>query len=117
MDDPRRPVNVHAAYHAHVYFDSRSAAVARNLCTEAATRFGLKVGRFHEKLVGPHTMWSCQIEFGADDFDRFIPWLDEHREGLTIFVHGLTGDDPKDHTDYAYWLGDSVPLDLSVFRH
>ncbi|MBI1398020.1 MAG: 4,5-dioxygenase [Betaproteobacteria bacterium] len=115
MDNPRRPVNVHEAYHAHVYFDPATADAARRLCTEAANRFGLEVGRFHERLVGPHTMWSCQIRFGAGDFDRFIPWLDEHRDEFTIFVHGLTGDDLKDHTEYAYWLGDSVNLDLRVF--
>ncbi|WP_246616340.1 DOPA 4,5-dioxygenase family protein [Thaumasiovibrio subtropicus] len=26
-----------------------------------------------------------------------------------------TGDDLTDHTDYAYWLGDAVELDLRLF--
>lgn len=89
---------------------------ASRLCEKIANLFGLKVGRVHQKPVGPHPRWSCQISFAAKDFDEFIPWLDENRNDLTIFVHALTGDNLKDHTDYAYWLGDSVELKLSMFR-
>lgn len=107
---PRRPTNIHSAYHAHVYFDAESVDAARALCREAGERFNVQVGRVHEKLVGPHPRWSCQLAFSAAEFDRIIPWLDEHRGGLDVFVHGLTGDDLKDHTDHAYWLGNEWPI-------
>ena len=29
----------------------------------------MNVGRVHEKLVGPHPQWSCQLSFLAADFD------------------------------------------------
>ncbi|MCO7225394.1 DOPA 4,5-dioxygenase family protein [Pleionea sp. CnH1-48] len=116
MTEPRRPVNQHKAYHAHVYFDADTVAFASNLCKQAGEKFGLKVGRVHEKPIGPHTRWSCQITFGTKHFDDFIPWLDQHREGLSVLVHALSGDDLKDHTDYAYWLGDEAELDLSIFQ-
>ena len=116
MNEVRRPINLHRAYHAHVYFDQDSKEVARDLCAKVGRLFDLSIGRFHEKLVGPHPMWSCQITFSEDHFDDFIPWLDANREGLTIFVHGLTGNDWQDHTDYAYWLGQSVELNLAVFK-
>ncbi len=61
-------------------------------------------------------MWSCQITFGHKDFDALIAWLDEHRQGLTVLVHGLTGDDLRDHTNYAYWLGEPKPLNLAQFE-
>ena len=115
MNETKRPVNSHNAYHAHVYFDHDSLAFASALCKEAGERFKLKVGRVHEKLVGPHPRWSCQITFGTKDFDAFIPWLDEHRNGLSVLVHALTGNDLDDHTKYAYWLGESAELDLSMF--
>jgi aromatic ring-cleaving dioxygenase len=70
----------------------------------------------HEKNVGPHPRWSCQLAFAADQFDSLIPWLDEQRNGLDVFVHGLSGDELKDHTDYAYWLGNEWALDLSMFK-
>lgn len=112
---PRRPVNLHRAYHAHVYFDADTVGQARALCEEAGRLFDVAVGRVHEKLVGPHPRWSCQLAFSAAQFDRVVPWLDEHRGGLDVFVHGLSGDELKDHTDYAYWLGNDWPLDLRMF--
>lgn len=116
MKQTKRPVNLHKVYHAHVYFDDKTAVYARELCNSVDQNFGLKVGRFHEKLVGPHPRWSCQITFGKKDFEAFIPWLDESRQELTVFVHALTGDDLKDHTDFAYWLGQEVELNLDIFR-
>jgi DOPA 4,5-dioxygenase len=32
-----------------------------------------------------------------------------------VFVHPLTGDELADHRDYTMWLGQSRPLDLSLF--
>lgn len=116
MTQTKRPVNLHKAYHAHVYFDEASKLFAKNLCQAAGEKFGLRVGRFHEQLVGPHPSWSCQINFGRKDFDRFIPWLDTQRGELTVLVHALTGNDLQDHTEFAYWLGEAVELDLRMFE-
>ena len=112
----RRPENSYPSYHAHVYFDQNSLAAARNLCTRAGELFGVAVGRFHQKPVGPHPRWSCQLAFDAAQFDELIPWLERHREGLTVLVHGLTGDDLADHTEHASWLGEPVELDVSIFK-
>ena len=113
---PRRPVNTLPAYHAHVYFGPGTVEQARALCEEAGQRFKVAVGRVHEKTVGPHPQWSCQLAFSARQFDELIPWLDEHRNGLDVLVHGLSGDELKDHTEFAYWLGNEHTLDLSMFR-
>lgn len=113
---PARPRNVHERYHAHVYFDAATIEQARALCRAAAERFGAVMGRVHERRVGPHPHWSCQLAFDSHQFDALIPWLDAHRDGLTVFVHGLTGDDLADHTAHASWLGAPAALDLSVFR-
>lgn len=115
MSTPRRPQNLHKAYHAHVYFGPDTVERARALVAQAGEAFKVQVGRVHEKLVGPHPQWSCQLAFSAGEFDKLIPWLDEHRGGLDVFVHGLTGDDLQDHTAYAYWLGNEHRLDLSMF--
>lgn len=112
MNTVKRPVNHYKGYHAHVYFDQDTLDFATELCARAGEQFGLKVGRVHQKLVGPHTRWSCQIIFGSQSFDEFIPWLDEQRMGLSVLVHALTGDDLADHTTHAYWLGDSVDINL-----
>lgn len=115
MESPKRPINAHSNYHVHVYFDADSLDFATKLCHQAGDKFGLQIGRVHQRNVGPHTRWSCQLLFTKDDFDAVIPWLDSERDGLSVLVHGVTGDDLKDHTDHAYWLGDAIELDLSRF--
>ncbi|MDB5897433.1 MAG: Dopa 45-dioxygenase [Ramlibacter sp.] len=113
---PRRPVNLHKAYHAHVYFDQATVQQARALCEEAGRLFKVAVGRVHEKNVGPHPCWSCQLAFSAAEFDRIVPWLEANRNGLDILVHGLGSDVIQEHTEYAYWLGNEWPLDLDALR-
>ena len=115
MKEIKRPVNSHEDYHAHVYFEQETLAVATSLCEQAGEKFDLKVGRIHQKLVGPHPKWSCQITFGSEHFDKLVPWLESNRAGLTILIHALSGNDLEDHTKYAYWLGDRAELDVSIF--
>jgi DOPA 4,5-dioxygenase len=110
-----RPQNVHEHYHAHVYFNARTADQAQQLVNEAGARFGVKVGRFHRKLVGPHPEWSCQLTFDSSQFPGLIDWLEKNRNGLTVFVHGLTGNPYEEHTTHASWLGDEAKLNLDVF--
>lgn len=110
------PVNRHKAYHAHIYFDARSLEQVKVICERVVREFGLPVGRIHQRPVGPHTRWSVQVLFTDRDFDTFIPWLDEQRGNLDVLVHGDTGDDYKDHTDHAYWLGQPVELKLAQFE-
>jgi aromatic ring-cleaving dioxygenase len=107
-------VSTITGYHAHVYFDSRSKQQAQALCAAAGRAFPLVVGRMHDNPVGPHPRGSCQLAFPADLFGRVIPWLLEHRKGLTIFAHASTGDDIKDHTDHVMWLGPSESLNLAA---
>ena len=109
---PRRPDNLYDRYHAHVYFDESTELEAKALCMEAWRNCHVGLGRFHRRPVGPHPRWSCQLSFDADEFDRVIPWLDEHRNGLNVFVHPLTGDFIEEHTQLASWLGDEVELNL-----
>ena len=101
-------------YHAHVYFDADTREQAAKLCAAAGETFGVKVGRMHDRPVGPHPRGSCQLTVPADQFATVIPWLIENRRGLTIFTHAETGDALKDHTDHVIWLGPSEPLKLSA---
>jgi DOPA 4,5-dioxygenase len=116
MNTVKFPVNNHDNYHAHVYFEQETLAFASELCKTVGELFSLDIGRIHQKIVGPHPKWSCQISFSSNDFDQFITWLDNNRKNLTVLVHAQTGDDLRDHTEYAYWLGDEVKLKLSIFH-
>lgn len=103
-------------YHAHVYYDAASLERARVLCQEAGRRFDVTVGRMHEKPVGPHPCWSCQLAFAPALFERVVPWLALNRGDLVVFVHPETGDELVDHRDRALWMGQVAPLDLSIFE-
>ena len=111
----QRPTNRYEHYHAHVYFDESSITQAAEICQTAGELFDVAVGRVQQKMVGPHPRWSCQLAFAQAQFDQLIPWLENQRGDLTILVHGLTGNDLEDHTEHASWLGEPVPLNLSIF--
>ena len=102
-------------YHAHIYFDASTIDQARKLCEDAAKLFPLRMGRVHERPVGPHPDWSCQLAFEPEYIGVVLPWLALHRDGLVVFLHPDTGDDLKDHTDYAIWMGAMRELNLSAF--
>lgn len=103
-------------YHSHVYYDAQTLAQAKALCEAAAQRFDLTMGRMHERPVGPHPDWSCQLSYASELLNEVLPWLATHRNGLVIFTHILSGDDLRDHRDYAIWMGAVRPLDLSIFN-
>jgi len=102
-------------YHAHVYWTSQEerdrAALLRE---ELGERFDVKLGRWHDKLVGPHPRSSYQVAFPEAEFQKVVPWLMLNRRGLTVLVHPLTGDAYADHSAFPVWLGESLDLDLSV---
>lgn len=104
------------SYHAHVYFDESTISKAKEICERVSEKFDLKMGRVHEKLVGPHPRWSCQLSIEKGKFGRVIPWLMKNRDGLTVFVHPNTGDDLIDHRDFAIWMGEMLPLKLEMFE-
>ena len=54
--------------------------------------------------------------FSVEEANRLIPWLDAHRDGLTVLVHPSTGNALADHTTHASWLGTPAELVLSQFR-
>lgn len=114
MSDTTASLPVIHGYHAHVYFNADTVEQARALCTAAAARFPLKMGRMHEQPVGPHPDWSCQLAFKAALFAEVVPWLALNRNGLVVFLHPITGNDLVDHRDRAMWMGAVRPLDLSV---
>ena len=104
------------AYHAHVYFDAETIEQARALCRRAAEKFDIEMGRVHERPVGPHPMWSCQLAFDHTVFGDVVSWLARNRDGLVIFIHLETGDVIKDHTEHTMWMGQMMELDLSFLN-
>jgi aromatic ring-cleaving dioxygenase len=113
MSDP----SLIAEYHAHIYYDPQATRDrAEQLRARVAAEFPrAKLGRWHDELVGPHTQSMYQIAFPARELASFLPWLMLNRNGLSILLHPETGDDYRDHSTHAAWLGPALPLRLDVF--
>ncbi len=101
-------------YHAHIYFEESNRNHAAAIRETMAQRFDVKMGRWHDKLVGPHTRPMYQVAFSTRVFAEFVPWLMVNHGDLAVLIHPETGDDLPDHTDHALWLGEKLDLDLSV---
>ena len=102
-------------FHAHLYYDPEQVDTAKALAAAAQQRFGMAVGHFHLRPVGPHPRGSCQLTVPTDQFGEVAQWLVLNRGELTIFAHANTGEDLADHTQHVIWFGPSEPLDLSIF--
>lgn len=86
----------------------------------------LRIYRFWEKPVGPHPYAMFEVNlFTPAQFGAFIPWLVIWRGPLSALVHPNTAaggpgaleseEELRNHTQRATWLGERVPLDLSMF--
>lgn len=103
-------------YHAHVYYDAQSKPAAAALREAIGARFDVRLGRWHDRPVGPHPRWSYQVAFAPEVFAVLVPWLALNRGDLTIFLHPETGDVLPDHRDHAIWLGDKAELDFDALK-
>lgn len=103
-------------FHAHVYYDPATREAASRVRDGLAERFEVELGRWHDKPIGPHPQSMYQVKFAPDQFGKLVPWLMLNREGLDILVHPSTGDDVRDHTDQALWLGEKLALNIEFLR-
>ncbi len=111
-----RPTGDITGYHAHVYYRAETKPEATRLRQALADRFDVRLGRWHDRPIGPHPCWSYQVAFEPALFGEIVPWFALNRRGLVVFVHPQTGDDIADHTDHAVWLGEMPELDLDALR-
>jgi DOPA 4,5-dioxygenase len=111
------PVTI-TGYHAHIYYDpATTRAAAAHLREGIGAAFpAATLGSWHDEAVGPHTVAMYQVAFAVDEFPRLVPRLMLNRGGLDVLVHPLAGSAYDDHTIYAMWLGDKLPLKLDVLK-
>jgi len=102
-------------FHAHIYFDPVEVDRAQELAAAVRERFGVAIGHFHQRPVGPHLRGSVQMTVPTDRFGEVATWLAVNRGGLTIFAHASTGDDLADHSSNVVWFGPSETLNLGIF--
>jgi len=107
-----RPASDIRAYHAHIYYDPvRTRGDAARLREGISALFpDAIVGRWHDELVGPHTVSMYQVAFTIADFPKIVPWLMLNHGGLSILIHPETGNGKMDHLLHPLWLGERLPV-------
>lgn len=103
-------------YHAHVYYDGVSRERAAELRTWVEQKFTVRMGPLRDGPVGPHLFAQYQIAFDLDQLPTLVPFLMMNRTGLTLLVHPLSGNSRDDHTLYAIWAGEVLPVNLAFLR-
>ena len=105
-------------YHAHLYYDpQKTRGVAELVCAAVEEKFRVEVDGFRDEPRGPHPISNVLIVFKPDQFAHVVPYLMLNRDGLDVLVHPLTLDAVEDHSLYAIWLGNPVPLKLHTLPH
>ncbi|KAF2671072.1 hypothetical protein BT63DRAFT_208026 [Microthyrium microscopicum] len=108
-------------FDVHVYFqqnDEWQIKYAQELWERIRREFPeLRIYRVWDKPVGPHPTAMFEVNiFTPAQFGAFIPWLMIHRGPLSALLHPNTGDDYRDHTQRAAWLGTPVSLNLRGWK-
>lgn len=103
-------------FHAHIYYSPETRDVAQWIREQLDDRSDVRLGRWHDRPIGPHPQAMYQVAFSPEGFGEIVPWLMLNRQGLTILVHPGTGDDLGDHRDRALWLGEKLTLNLDVLQ-
>lgn len=100
-------------FHAHIYFDTVSQKHAETMYERVSEELSdVSRGRFHTRCVGPHPSCMFTMVYGKGVFQEVTLWLMENLNGLSAFVHPLSGNDLDDHTKYALWFGNQLELNL-----
>ncbi|HEY5290432.1 MAG TPA: DOPA 4,5-dioxygenase family protein [Caulobacteraceae bacterium] len=106
-------------WHAHVYAHDEERAAAEALrarfkeALAAGQIAGLRfVGPLAKGAVGPHPLPQFEVHFLGSAEAKVRALIES--SGLTALIHPLTDDDLADHTRLGRWIGEALPLDVSV---
>ena len=104
-------------YHIHFYCEANE--IEKCLAVRKQFVFDLKevegTGSVRKQPVGPHPLPMFESWFGHEHLDAVLRWAMLNRQGLSVMVHPLSGDDLADHRDHSLWLGKPLALNLGIF--
>lgn len=108
----------------HIYYDESSEPESTELRNRflqdfpAESQEGLVIVKKlpDDKAIGPHYFPFWEVDVArVDVFAKVLSWFSLRHGLLSVLVHPQTGDDLKDHTGHALWLGEKKPLKTEVF--
>lgn len=103
-------------FHAHIYFEPDRLENARLLVARADLTGLFGLVKLHGQPIGPHPTGMIETHFGESAHASVLAWLEANRGDFSVLVHEDSGDDFRDHTDGARWLGKGLPLKFGFFE-
>ncbi|KAL0478591.1 hypothetical protein AKO1_008167 [Acrasis kona] len=115
------------SYDIHVYYDETKpdqVQSAKQLYDRFVSTFmnqqekKLPTTRIHKMVgkIGPHPIAMFEIDFKTpEEFSILVPWMQLNHGIHSVLIHPRLGKELLEHTQYALWLGDKLPLDTSRF--
>jgi DOPA 4,5-dioxygenase len=106
-------------YHAHIYFDEQSRAEAVLFHQLLGDQLGSHLryyGRLIDRPIGPHPTPMFEIDFQPEHFQKVVNFLMLNHGALSVLIHPETGEDIRDHSTLALWLGKQLDLDFDFLR-
>lgn len=103
-------------FHAHIYYEPETRESAEKLSMSITNALGPKLrysGKLIDRPVGPHPVPMFEIDFAKERFGEVVMFLVLNHGSHDVLIHPETGDDLRDHTAHALWLGTPRALDLS----
>ncbi|KAI2486627.1 DodA Aromatic ring-cleaving dioxygenase [Pyrenophora tritici-repentis] len=112
---------IRGGFDIHIYFlqtDPEETKYANELWERIRREFPeLRIYRVWDKPIGPHPIAMFEVNvFTPEQFGAFIPWLVINRGPLSALIHPNTGDDERDHSQRATWMGQPLPINLKMFK-
>ena len=102
-------------YHAHIYWQNEAQRFEALNLREPLRELGCKVGSIHDELIGPHPHAMYQVNYNSDIAREVENLL--YKAKLHILLHEDTGDDVRDHTDGARWIGRPLTLNIEWLKN
>lgn len=103
-------------FHAHIYFTDATRASAMDLRQRLATapEFCVELQPVRDRPMGPHPTPMFNAHIDDANLAPVIHWLMRNHGPHSVLIHPESGDELRDHTDHAMWLGTSLPLRLEA---
>lgn len=102
-------------YHAHIYWENEAQRFEALHLREPLRELGCKVGSIHEEPIGPHPLAMYQVNYNSTIAKAVEGLL--YKAKLHILLHEDTGDDVRDHTQGARWIGRPLNLDIAWLKN
>ncbi|KAF5597605.1 DOPA 4 5-dioxygenase [Fusarium subglutinans] len=114
----------------HIYYlqtNKTQTKYAKELWERIRREFPeLRIYKFWEGPIGPHPIAMFEVNvFSPAQFGAFVAWLAVWRGPLSALIHPNTipeegvnhwASEKRDHLERAIWMGERLPLDVSLFN-